>query len=276
MFDVLVAAYGSLTLATMSDPYLATTVARNLVRSIWEDKIWRHDLSVYDQIASGWDTQQFCQEVSAHERPKTSTKRNDIAIGTYHDSMTMRLSVRHHLAKLRTIMGKFGCRDVGFGYNECNKLPGSTREEINAWLFLERKLEGIEVQIGGHLKMHAQRAVMQESFEASQQTAASNRLARITGQLAKIATIFVPCQIVASIFSMNGEFAAGQKFFFVYWTITIPATLVLLFWVMYNEIQETLQSSGAQRHTGAVKKGLLQRLGLRTNRNLDSDEEKAD
>lgn len=54
---------------------------------------------------------------------------------------------------------------------------------------------------------------------------ATKRQTRSTGQLAKIATIIVPCTFATSIVSMGGSFAAGQHLLYIYWVISIPSPL---------------------------------------------------
>ncbi|KAF4341970.1 magnesium and cobalt transport [Fusarium beomiforme] len=106
--------------------------------------------------------------------------------------------------------------------------------------------------ITGNMTMYAQRAAMDEAFAtriqahesylqtkaANEQAAAANRTARSSGQLAKIATVAVPCTVAASILSMNGEFAAGERFFFVYWCVALPLTLALLGWVLQKDLKD--------------------------------------
>lgn len=79
-------------------------------------------------------------------------------------------------------------------------------------------------------------AAIAQTKAANEQAESANRLARSAGQLAKIATVAVPCTVTASILSMNGEFAAGERLFFVYWCVAVPITIVLLSWIIYRDI----------------------------------------
>jgi Mg2+ and Co2+ transporter CorA len=92
--------------------------------------------------------------------------------------------------------------------------PALERER-RLWRRLEAKLEALDSWLSHHMEEYAQRAAMEESFEARKQTYDANRQARSAGQLTKIATIIVLCTFVASIFSMGGSFAAGEDLFFV-------------------------------------------------------------
>lgn len=100
----------------------------------------------------------------------------------------------------------------------------------------------MRTEVAEYMEIFAQRATMEESFAARSQ-------ARSAGQLTIIATVAVPCAFVASIFSMGGPFAAGEPLFGVYWAISIPATLILLIWVLFatsKRLRRVLQQVGAQ------------------------------
>jgi hypothetical protein len=100
--------------------------------------------------------------------------------------------------------------------------------EYESWTVLEELLEASDKTLGDHMAMFAQRSALLQAD-------AADRQARSSGQLTKIATFIVPCTFVASISSMNGEFAAGERFFYVYWVVSIPITVLLLIWVMVND-----------------------------------------
>ncbi|KAM0541671.1 hypothetical protein ACHAPJ_013146 [Fusarium lateritium] len=119
--------------------------------------------------------------------------------------------------------------------------------------------------------MYAQRAAMEEAFAskqqafdtyrqteaANEQATAANRTARSSGQLAKIATVAVPCTVAASIFSMNGDFAAGERLFFVYWCVAVPLTVVLLSWVIQKDLKDWGRDGGKkEQETGASEKSV--------------------
>ncbi|TGO47240.1 hypothetical protein BCON_0287g00100 [Botryotinia convoluta] len=78
---------------------------------------------------------------------------------------------------------------------------------------------------------------------------AANRQARSAGQLTKIATAVVPSTVVASVFSMGGNFAAGEKLFLVYWAISLPVTLALLIWVLHEDISKAWSQLTARRRS---------------------------
>lgn len=98
--------------------------------------------------------------------------------------------------------------------------------------------------------MYSTRSAMEEAYEAKmqtkqadRQTTTANRMARSSGQLTKIATIIVPCTFVASIFSMGGDFAAGESLFYVYWIISVSTTVGLLSWILHEDIAGVVEKS---------------------------------
>ncbi|KAI1463156.1 uncharacterized protein F4812DRAFT_464008 [Daldinia caldariorum] len=144
---------------------------------------------------------------------------------------------------VNAIMWEFRCRDTippprhsddPEDIDEQERIRDSLEQERKSWAMIYEELARAESTIVEHMEMWSLRATLE-------QTAAANRLARTSGQLTKIATIIVPCSFVASIFSMGGSFAAGEEYFFVYWTISIPVTVALLAWVLYRDIQEVYE-----------------------------------
>jgi hypothetical protein len=53
-----------------------------------------------------------------------------------------------------------------------------------------------------------------------------------------IGGIFAPLAVIAGIFSMGGDFSPGQKKFFIYWTIAIPATLIIVAIIYADSIRK--------------------------------------
>jgi hypothetical protein len=133
--------------------------------------------------------------------------------------MFQRQRLREKKAKLRHIMWSFQCRQP-------THIRGIMEHE--SWTVLEELLKASDTTLGDHMAMFAQRSALLQAD-------AVDRQARSSGQLTKIATFIVPCTFVASILSMNGEFAAGERFFYVYWVVSIPITILLLIWVMVND-----------------------------------------
>lgn len=237
IFDALAEAYDKHDIKTSENPFTATILARNIVRSIWEEFVIREATSVHDILFNDE------QEQMNHAGLVSGSRNNHEAPSyeQYRKLMMTRQSIREKKRDLQKIMWSFQCRTkqdqisasmtIQNGSNSTSRLEHcdpTTQGEYESWAILEEMLEVADTTLGDHLEMFAQRSALV-------QAEAANRMARSSGQLTKIATFIVPCSFVASIFSMGGSFAAGESLFFVYWTISLPATLGLLAWVLSKD-----------------------------------------
>lgn len=231
IFDVTAEAYDMHEITTTNDPFSSTIFIRNIVRSIWEEFVHRETTTVHDL--------QFDDEQNQTRKGGLKSQRNlhdAPSYEKYHDLMMKRQRIREKKGDLQNIMWSFQCRtkkeDPDEEEEDTTDLMFDHRRmtlgEHESWAILEERLEAAETSLGNHLEMFAQRSALV-------QVEAANRMARSSGQLTKIATVIVPCSFVASIFSMGGKFEAGESLFFVYWTISVPITLVLLAWVLSKD-----------------------------------------
>lgn len=101
---------------------------------------------------------------------------------------------------------------------------GGGHHKGRSWGWLLERITVLDEQIGDMIMVYGQRSSVQESRIANSQ-------ARSVGRLTALATVLVPFTLTAGIFSMSDEFAAGQKFFWVFWAVAIPLATVLLVWV---------------------------------------------
>ncbi|KKP02480.1 hypothetical protein THAR02_05435 [Trichoderma harzianum] len=234
LFNALVKAYNNVPMVFNDDVFSATYFARNCIRAVWEEHVWRRERHFHDFIV---------EDKRFYRVRQKWAYESDEAIKAYDGLMQERQSINFDKLELQAITWKFQLRDLGILSPEDEKFRRIATEEGRAWKFLEEKLRGMDEIISNHMEMYTVRANMEEAREAKIQsresffqTEATNKMARSSGQLAKIATVVVPCTFVASVLSMNGEFAAGERLFYVYWAISVPVTLILLFWVIDNEM----------------------------------------
>ncbi|KAF5537909.1 hypothetical protein FPHYL_12681 [Fusarium phyllophilum] len=218
LWDVAVQAYENEKIITTDDPFSATIIIRNFVFWKWEG-----------QITANWDLNQTLWTSSLVETQKALDIKSPNLL----------------IERSRTIAADY------------QKLRHSRQLLPQAAVLVRRIHEAfrshevLDELISGNMTMYAQRAAMDEAFAtriqaydsytqtkaANDQAAAANRTARSSGQLAKIATVAVPCTVAASILSMNGDFAAGEPLFYVYWCVAMPLTIVLLGWVVQKDVQ---------------------------------------
>lgn len=267
MFDAAVTAYREHPISHTQDPFTGSMYIRNLIRSAWEEKIMRNASSFTDALLE--DRAQY----RAHQDIADTGKA---AGDAYFKFLVRRQSIQAAKDDVLSIMWRFRLMEMG-GPSQANDLftmPGQgdhiriqkylaeeaqrqmyLSEEKRAWKMLYDTQCSLESKVAEHLEMWSLRAALDQASEAqrqakeaqnqtaeaNKQTAEANRMARTSGQLTKIATIIVPCTFVGSIFSMGGRFAAGEDLFFVYWAITVPVTVILLAWVLHDDIQASFE-----------------------------------
>lgn len=234
IFNTLVKAHENLPMVFNDDVFSATYFVRNCIRAVWEEHVWRRERHFHDVLV---------EDKRLYRVRQKWAYESDEAIKAYDGLMQERQSINFDKMELQAITWKFQLRDADYLSPADEKLRRIASEEGRAWKFLEEKLRGMDEIISSHMEMYTVRANMEEAHEAKiqsresyLQTEATNKMARSSGQLAKIATVVVPCTFVASVLSMNGDFAAGERLFYVYWAISVPVTLILLFWVIDNEM----------------------------------------
>lgn len=253
MFDALVKAYsGTQSVEKMDDPFSATVYARTFVLASWEEYIWRRGWKFYDQVIEDEEEQETYSSISALGYVKSQGS----STVKYQRLMEKRTWLRNERDNLRSILWAFRYRD-SMDLDGQEKEKEKLSQEGKLFMFLDHKLQRLEVVVGNHMEMYAQRAALMQAD-------AANRQARSSAQLTKVATVIVPCTFVASIFSMGGDFAAGERLFGVYWAVSLPVTFALLAWVLWQD------TPWLRRMTERVKKMITQRR-VRT-----KDEEKGE
>lgn len=89
--------------------------------------------------------------------------------------------------------------------------------EAEAWRNLDAAISSLQGEL--------------DEWSAQYAQASASIGAQAVGRLTSIAAIFVPISLIAAIFSMGGEFAAGQAKFWIFWAtsagVILPACLFL-------------------------------------------------
>ncbi|EXL52388.1 hypothetical protein FOCG_08182 [Fusarium oxysporum f. sp. radicis-lycopersici 26381] len=250
LWDVAVQAYENEKIITTDDPFSATIIIRNFVFWKWED-----------QITANWDLNQTLWTSSLVETqkaldiksPNLLIERSRTIAADYQKLRHSRQLLQQAAVLVRRIHEAFRCDDTHYLASQTiERLRIQISQESRRWSHLQDHMKVLDELISGNMTMYAQRAAMDEAFAtriqaydsytqtkaANEQAAAANRTARSSGQLAKIATVAVPCTVAASILSMNGDFAAGEPLFYVYWCVAMPLTIVLLGWVVQKDVRD--------------------------------------
>ena len=120
--------------------------------------------------------------------------------------------------------------------------PMGKKFRIDNWKRLQRNFDGARKPIefanrgqseSGSSGPDIREAMSTQEVEDAQQSL--NRLAYLGG-------IFLPFSIVAAIFSMGQEFAAGMPLFYVYWVISLPLSLGVIATIYADTIRRLTPS----------------------------------
>ncbi|KAF9777136.1 hypothetical protein IL306_004591 [Fusarium sp. DS 682] len=256
LWDAAVQGYENEKVTTTDDPFSATIIVRNFVFWKWEDYITQNwDLNQTIWTNTLVETQKALDIMS----PDRFIERSRTIAADYQKLRLSRQLLQQAVLSVRQIHEAFRCNHADhLASLTIEKLRDQSSQESRRWTLLQDHMKMVDELITGNMTMYAQQAAMEEVFAtriqaydsymqtkaANEQAAAANRTARSSGQLAKIATVAVPCTVAASILSMNGEFAAGERFFFVYWCVALPLTLVLLGWVVQKDLRDWRNNLG--------------------------------
>ncbi|KAI1121728.1 hypothetical protein F5Y10DRAFT_288168 [Nemania abortiva] len=251
IFDTAFAAYDSNGIPHTNDPFEGTILVRNIIRSKWESFVGSITMDVRETYVA--DQKEYLPHYTKPGEPPIMLPRNTDILRSYQELIVLRQWIMEYKDIMNPILWKFRCKDDGILSqdhanppevvdHDYDSLQNALREEKKSWVILDEKFSKMEATVASQMDMWAQRAALQQATASLAQAEASTRSARTSGQLTKIATIIVPCTFVASIFSMNGRFAAGEDLFFVYWTISVPVTLGLLAWVLHEDIRNVYRS----------------------------------
>lgn len=256
-FDAVANSYDNTPPEFPDDPFSATCVVRNCIRAVWEQRVcWEQNVIESTAWEIVWQ-HDITKSLIPSEDFENMKSINTRAMGEYQELMGMQEIAKKLRRDIRETIHKFRLRDTYYLAEKTSNFENYRKEEIEVWNFLDEELQYALESLNDHMKMYSARSAMEETYEAkmqsresmkqtkeaNRQTAAANRMARSSGQLTKIATIIVPCTFVASIFSMGGDFAAGESLFYVYWLISVPITVGLLTWILHEDIAEVVCKS---------------------------------
>ncbi|KAK1526133.1 uncharacterized protein CCOS01_08551 [Colletotrichum costaricense] len=219
-------------ISELRDPFVATVPVRNLVLSLWEDSACRNQSTLYDEL---WRDEAQWRDFSSTAAVKRLESTFDTNGKAYQNIMNKGPTICKQRLLIKHIKDCFLAPDVDQWGEDSGSTAltfGSVKDSTEGvaveqmrWNKVDDRLQEVE----GTLRTWAD---MQRSF-------VNNRQARNAGQLTKLATVAVPFSIISAIFSMGGDFAAGERLFWVYWGVSLPVTGLLLVWIISSgEISE--------------------------------------
>ncbi|KAK4452214.1 hypothetical protein QBC34DRAFT_436010 [Podospora aff. communis PSN243] len=94
---------------------------------------------------------------------------------------------------------------------------------------------------------------------AACQASAATAQANFVGQITKMASVFVPVSLIAAIFSMGGNFAAGSSMFWIFWAISMPIAALLMAWMFGKDIWK-ISKEYVTETVGSYRKWVIEKL----------------
>jgi hypothetical protein len=140
---------------------------------------------------------------------------------------------------------QYGMKSLGIGSSQC------VYEECDAegWNFLTETAVSLAQKYDDLKEVYVQEASLRESQ-------IENYQARNVGRLTSLATILVPFSVSAGMFSMGGEYLAGEKNFWVFWAVAIPMVWIfglLIFTQILQRLEEVWK--GRLRRSVSIPSG---------------------
>lgn len=250
LFDNLVHIYTTHPHNTTSDPVTATIIIRNLLLSTWQGVIKAKEIDYYYL----WEKTSFSKAhyaspgswYSAWERNWQSEYFNAL---TYH-----MMTVMNRMRDIDDTFRMLGLASAAASPSSPGQGPPTfSPRELRDWQALRAHATALHervsqpnlrcrdkrltrIQFSHTLATYEQRASVEESLLA-------NKQARNVGRLSALATVLVPFSVIAGIFSMSGEFAAGEDLFWVFWLLAPTVSGMLMVWLFFEKIVRILRGT---------------------------------
>ncbi|KAJ3536343.1 hypothetical protein NM208_g6766 [Fusarium decemcellulare] len=247
LWDKLVEAYKAEKTLSTEDPFSATITVRNIISSAWETKT-KYDMNRLNMV---WMIpHDYLPAFNVVNPDQELIKQTSTSI-EYEKLVERRHSAQQNKAQIEEIIRAFRRDNFEFSSSrQDSRLWLAKSNEARRWRDLYNQYQWMDTTMAENMTMYDHGTATEDAFATQiqaidtyrqtvafyEETAPADPMVRGSGQLARIATVAVPCIIIASIFSMNGNFAAWERLLFVYWCVVVPMTLLLLGWVMQKDI----------------------------------------
>lgn len=226
------------------DPFDATIILRNLIFASWDNSIHRlyvSGLTAWRLKEEIWASDEFVKGI---EELRDTMNLDELHYMNVSSGLRLVLELRQSLRELKHCFLTTDVEDQDiFEQSDVAKPSNTPAEsqpqmqttlESRRWGVIDDRLQAVENTVRSVLESFSKRTELQHSFQSNQQARDSSLQARSGAQLTKIATVAVPFSIVSAIFSMGGDYAAGERLFFVYWAIALPISALLLLWILVS------------------------------------------
>ncbi|KAF5637944.1 magnesium and cobalt transport [Fusarium sp. NRRL 52700] len=227
LWDVTVQAYENKKIITTDDPFFVTTIIRNFVLCKWEDQItsyWKQNQTVWTSSVAK------SQKALDVKSPNLLIERTRTIAADYQKLRRSRQMLQIAAFEVRRVHEAFRCDDAHYLASQTiERLRIQISQESLCWSHLQDHIKVLDELLFGNMTMYAQRAAMDEAFATRIQAYDSYTQTKAANEQA--------AAVNPSILSMNGDFAAGEPLFYVYWCVAKPLTILLLGWVVQKDVQ---------------------------------------
>jgi Mg2+ and Co2+ transporter CorA len=210
--------------SAITNPYNSTLFLRNIIASIWMNTNEYIQAILSELETKLWEIEQMIS-------PKLSDTEKDLYLRDFtialNEVNTMRPRLNWFLAEM-----KVNCESLG---TSPDTLPDGSKQNGNFVAIYNRL---VTFQNWAEKLMNVI-TTLANLMETEKSLADSKSLARLT----VLGFFFIPLSFIATIFSMGGDFLAGQSKFWVYFVVSVPLTLLVFVvafgkWrVWWNEIR---------------------------------------
>lgn len=197
-------------------------VAKKLPKDMYELNMYLHEISI-----AKWEAYLDIYTAFLRSRSSGTPRSSGIGRALVAQQRTVCEEAQDHIQR--------NMRVEALNSIITDKDPMAKKFRIDNWKRLQHNFDaankplefanGDESSLGGP---DVREATSKQDAEDAQQSL--NRLAYLGG-------IFLPFSIVAAIFSMGQDFAAGMRLFYVYWVISLPLSLGVIATIYADSIR---------------------------------------
>ncbi|KAK3297934.1 uncharacterized protein B0H64DRAFT_393421 [Chaetomium fimeti] len=208
VFDDLVRLYPSQQYQSTADPITCTDICKQLVLSAWTARLRVLEAEVIRkqyEMSIGPRTPTF--NPRTRPPPAWTHPWTDEEFGRLVRAKSVLEGTKTTLFYNLDALGVGGERQMGEEW------------ETAAWKSLQNALLTLKTRVDIMSEAYTLAVSVRESIVANAQ-------ARQVGYLTSLATLFIPVSFIAAVFSMGGDYAAGERKFYVFWAISLPIAVV--------------------------------------------------
>lgn len=216
-------------------------VAKKLPKDMYELNMYLHEISV-----AKWEAYFDIYTAFLRGFPRTMDRSSDAGWQLVAQQTKVCEEAQDHI--------QWNMRVEALNSIITDKDPMAKKFRIDNWKRLQRNFDAARKPIEFANKDESERTAASGSRGLDIREATSKQEAEDAQQslnrLAYLGGIFLPFSIVAAIFSMGQDFAAGMPLFYVFWVISLPLSLGVIATIYADTIRRLTPSQLHMQKTG--------------------------